>query len=48
MKKISVSLAAITLLLFGNLYVSAQEQAIKPAFKEGDTLDCAPLTGEKS
>ena len=37
MKRLSVSLVAITLLLFGSLYVSAQEQAAKPTFKEGDT-----------
>ena len=37
MKKLSGTLVAITLLLFGNLSVSAQNQAPKPIFKEGDT-----------
>ena len=37
MKTLTVSLVAITLLLFGNLCVSAQEPAAKPTFKEGDT-----------
>ena len=37
MKNLSVSLVVITLLLFEINSVSAQDQAAKPTFKEGDT-----------